>query len=309
MSREARRPFVFIGSSSEGHEIAEVIQQNLDSKCEVQIWSQDAFDLGSGTLENLVKRIDDYDFAILVMTPDDKITTRDKKAWAPRDNVIFELGLFMGRISPLRTFIVHERDFPPKLPSDLNGITTARFSKPKSGNLRSSLGSVCTTIIAAINKMGLKMRTAEGAGMLRINIDIYCRERGFDRNKAMNLAEKFSASGANARIMQHSSRSQPDAIFIGALISADEARFVLDGLPHEIKYIFPPAYPESEGGAADGRKIGVGYLSNYNAGINDVRMEPAKISKAQLSKLLAPSISSAEFHCMLNTLFMNKARQ
>ncbi len=304
MKSESRLPFVFIGSSSEGKDIAEAIQQNLDATCEVQIWTQDVFELGSGTLDSLVKRIDMYDFAVLVLTPDDEITSRSVKSWAPRDNVVFELGLFMGRLTPYRTYIVHERERPPKLPSDLAGISTAPFRKPAVGSLRSALGTATTTIATSIKKHGLKKRAPDGSGMIRITVDIYYRTKGFNSDIATELAEILAGSGVTTRIMQHLITSQPDAIFIGSLISAEEARQVLTHVTHPIKFIFPTTYPESEGGAADGRKIGVGYSSKYNNGIIDHRTRPARISRLELSRLLDPSLSSADFHFYLNRLFL-----
>src|SRR5260370_6782552 len=98
-----RRPAVFIGSSSEGLPIAEAIQVNLDRACEVVIWSQGVFGLSGGTLETLVDKADEFDFAALVVTPDDMTHSRGKDQPSPRDNVLLELGLFMGKIGRMRT--------------------------------------------------------------------------------------------------------------------------------------------------------------------------------------------------------------
>jgi predicted nucleotide-binding protein len=82
------RPRVFIGSSREGHAIAEAIQLNLDHACEVTIWSQGVFGLGEGTLESLVEKLDSFDFAILVLTNDDVTISREEMKQSPRDNVL-----------------------------------------------------------------------------------------------------------------------------------------------------------------------------------------------------------------------------
>ena len=71
------RPSMFIGSSAEGLPTAEAIQQNLDFACEVTIWSQGVLGLGKGTLESLVDRLSDFDFAALILTPDDVTVSRD----------------------------------------------------------------------------------------------------------------------------------------------------------------------------------------------------------------------------------------
>src|ERR1700728_1783581 len=71
-----KRPSVFIGSSSEGREIAEALQANMDSKWEAVVWSQGVVGLSGGTLETLVEKAELFDFAILALTPDDLIESR-----------------------------------------------------------------------------------------------------------------------------------------------------------------------------------------------------------------------------------------
>lgn len=146
----AKRPPVFIGSSREGHDIAEALQLGLDYVAECKPWSQGVFELSKGTLESLIKQTRSSKFAILVLTPDDMSTKRSRTVTLPRDNVLFELGLFMGALGPERTFIVHCRDEPVELPSDLAGVTTATFARHSDGNLQAALGPVCTLIKRAI---------------------------------------------------------------------------------------------------------------------------------------------------------------
>ena len=71
------------------------------------------------SLESLVERLDDFDFAALILTPDDVTISRDEEMQAPRDNVLLELGLFIGAIGRERSFIVYDRGSNLKLPSDL----------------------------------------------------------------------------------------------------------------------------------------------------------------------------------------------
>jgi hypothetical protein len=150
------KPFVFIGSSAEGLEAAKGIQANLDYTCECQIWSQGLFGLSGGTLETLVKSLDNFDFAILVLTEDDITISRDQEQASPRDNVVFELGLFIGGLGIDRTFIVIDRQAKLKLPSDLGGITPATFEPPRKGTIQSALGSSCLAIEQAIKKLGAR---------------------------------------------------------------------------------------------------------------------------------------------------------
>ncbi|NTU49962.1 MAG: DNA-binding protein [Desulfobulbaceae bacterium] len=150
------RPTLFVGSSSEGLKIAKAIQVLLDQSCEVTIWSQGIFGLGEGTLESLVNVLDDFDFAVLVLTPDDLLTSRNESSSAPRDNVLFELGLFMGALGRKRTFIIHDRSEKLKMPSDLAGVTAATYEPHSTGNLQSALGAAATRIEDQILKLGVR---------------------------------------------------------------------------------------------------------------------------------------------------------
>ena len=120
-------PTVFVGSSREGLEIARAVQSQLRDDALISVWNEGAFGLSQGTLESLVAKLDRFDFAVLVITPDDVVASREITTQAPRDNVMFELGLFMGRLGRPRTFGVCADTPDLKLPSDLAGVTLTRF--------------------------------------------------------------------------------------------------------------------------------------------------------------------------------------
>jgi hypothetical protein len=170
------RPSLFIGSSSEGLPIAETLQILLEYPCEVALWSQGIFGLSQGTLESLVAALDDFDFAVLALTPDDLVTSRDESKSVPRDNVLFELGLFMGGLGRERTFLVYDRTAHLKLPSDLAGVTAATFAPHSSGNLQSALGAAATKIKTQIERFGRRE--------IRRFSDLDKATQGFDRATA-----------------------------------------------------------------------------------------------------------------------------
>src|SRR6185436_17366033 len=151
-----KRPTVFVGSSSEGLHIAKGIQVLLDHVCAVKIWSQGVFGLGEGSLESLVKHLDKFDFAILVMTPDDMTESRGETKQSPRDNVLLELGIFIGGLGRERTFAIYDRSTELKIPSDLAGVTIATYHPHDDGNILASLGAPCTAIEHAIKNLGLR---------------------------------------------------------------------------------------------------------------------------------------------------------
>lgn len=139
-SAQSDRPRVFIGSSVEGLPVAEAIEFDLQYFADVTLWDQGVFHPSAGTLAALAQEADEVDFAILVLTADDVTTRRGETYITARDNVIFELGFFMGWVGPNRTFIVYSRDKSPTLPSDLAGITVATFADRADGNMDAAVG-------------------------------------------------------------------------------------------------------------------------------------------------------------------------
>jgi hypothetical protein len=154
------KPRVFIGSSAEGLAIAEAVQVLLEYNAECRIWSQGVFGLSKGNLESLVELGDTLDFAILVLTPDDLTTKRERTGNSPRDNVLFELGLFTGKLGRERTFMVYCRDEALELPSDLAGVSGATFGKRSDGDLLAALGAACTRIKSEMKTVGRRRAPA-----------------------------------------------------------------------------------------------------------------------------------------------------
>jgi predicted nucleotide-binding protein len=68
----------------------------------------EAFAPGFAALEELAKRLDEVDFAAFLLLPDDQVLIREHARDAPRDNVVFELGLFMGKLNRERAFALVE---------------------------------------------------------------------------------------------------------------------------------------------------------------------------------------------------------
>ena len=114
-------PRVFMGSSSEGLKILNKLRECLKG-ADVHPWKEDVFQLNRSALESLIEEAKKCDFAILILTPDDKVISRGSKDSAPRDNMLFELGLFMGEIGRDRTYLITP-EVDMKLPTDLAGIT------------------------------------------------------------------------------------------------------------------------------------------------------------------------------------------
>jgi Predicted nucleotide-binding protein containing TIR-like domain len=152
-SKPESLPRAFIGSSSEGLEIANKVQALLEYDLSSEIWNQGTiFGLGDATLEALEQAVLAYDFGIFVFTPDDQLHTRGEFKPVARDNVIFELGLFIGRLTRKRAFVIHPAKKAIALPSDLAGITTATYD-PDKPNLAAALGPACQRIREAVKRI------------------------------------------------------------------------------------------------------------------------------------------------------------
>lgn len=152
------RPFVFVGSSTEGLPVAKALQAGLSDCADITLWTQGIFEPSYGYLESLIKALELADYAVLVLTPDDVTESRGNESISPRDNVVFELGLFIGRLGRQRCFFVYDKSAPPKLPTDLLGISGAVFGKRSDGNLTAALGPVCLSIETRVKELGVRTR-------------------------------------------------------------------------------------------------------------------------------------------------------
>jgi hypothetical protein len=141
------RSQIFIGSSAEGLRYVEQIKSFLEPIGDFVAWTN-AFAQNRSALDSLVKQTKLSDFAILVATRDDLTLKRNQVQATPRDNIVFEFGLFVGATGIDRAFLLAEEN--AELPSDLEGIVVAKFSNdPDKYN---SLEKKCAEIAERIRK-------------------------------------------------------------------------------------------------------------------------------------------------------------
>lgn len=148
------RPTLFVGSSSESLDIAYAAQKNLADVAEVVVWTQGIFELTKSYLESLLMHLEETDFGIFVLGADDLARIRGAEMRVARDNVVFELGLFIGRLGRDRTFVLVPKAAPGfHLPTDLLGVGTATFELPsRPDRLQAALGPACHDVRVAIHK-------------------------------------------------------------------------------------------------------------------------------------------------------------
>jgi hypothetical protein len=147
---------MFVGSSSEGLDFARAIRVLLGDAAEITLWNEGFFRPGNTFIDTLVNALPRFDFAALVLTGDDLIRSRELESFGPRDNVLFELGLFMGRLGRARTFLVHQSGVDIKIPSDLSGVTAAVYQWPREDmNYQAAVGAACDSLRAVIRDLGV----------------------------------------------------------------------------------------------------------------------------------------------------------
>lgn len=152
-------PQIFIGSSSESLAIAHTFQVELERKtpCEVTVWDQGTFLAGEYTMESLWRAIRQSDFAVMVMAEDDITDSRGVTGKVPRDNVIFELGLFMGALGPGRVLMLTPQSRDLRIPSDLSGITRLAPYDPGRENQAAALTAATLGAAKVIKAHGTRM--------------------------------------------------------------------------------------------------------------------------------------------------------
>jgi len=141
------RPVLFVGCSTEALEIGREIQTALDhDPIVVKPWTDGIFGAGSFPLESLERELPKFDFAVLVLSPDDIVISRDSASDAPRDNIVFELGFFMGSLTRSRTFLLVPRGIDFKLPSDLTGITPLTYRPELEPDTAAAVAGACNEL-------------------------------------------------------------------------------------------------------------------------------------------------------------------
>src|SRR5688500_11115209 len=149
------KPRIFLGSSGKQAKLLQALTRGLEDVARVEPWTT-SFNPGTTTLERLLELTREVDFAAFVFAQDDWTTNTPAEAPAPtsgqaspRDNVVFEAGLFGGVLGMRRTFILHASG--AKLPTDLLGLTCVRYDGSTAAAV---IKVVCQKLCSAIESEG-----------------------------------------------------------------------------------------------------------------------------------------------------------
>ena len=150
-------PVVFLGCSAEALNEVTWLAKSLNRRAVVsRPWTQGVFRLSETAIEDLTQMATECDFAALILTPDDMTASRGKRRSSPRDNVVFELGLFMGALGRERTFLVIPRGGDLKLPTDLLGMTHVPFAAGDEASIGKRLSPVSRALWKRIQQLGAR---------------------------------------------------------------------------------------------------------------------------------------------------------
>ncbi|MFD2671213.1 TIR domain-containing protein [Marinicrinis sediminis] len=159
------KPRLFIGSARESIQIAAAVHEALVHFAEVSPWYAGTFQPMNDTMDDLEERLNASDFAVFIFSPDDIVLHRGRLVVAPRDNTVFEMGLFWGRLRRGRVFFLvpdaAERTWNDEtvtdfhLLSDMQGLTTLSYEHRRSDhNVNAAVSVACMKIGAIIQEKG-----------------------------------------------------------------------------------------------------------------------------------------------------------
>src|SRR5262249_44552256 len=168
---------IFIASASEGLEVANAIRDELArfSSFKPRVWSDRTFKPSMTFIEAVEAELIQCDFAVLTLTPDDLIESRGQMSMAPRDNVLLELGLFMGRLGRQRTYFVCDKTQSLKIPTDLLEVNPATYEMGVGQSIQAALVSVCSSLASRMIEVGSRPKQTPEEEMQSRMVTQFCQ--------------------------------------------------------------------------------------------------------------------------------------
>lgn len=131
---------IFVGSASESKSLAMRIQNALkDNGFNPLVW-WDQFKNGDNTLQRLLDLTVSADAAVLILSADDKLWSRGHEYDSPRDNCLFELGLFVSKLGARHSYLLTDESI--KVPTDYAGITVRRYRRDDEESQNEAIGDI-----------------------------------------------------------------------------------------------------------------------------------------------------------------------
>jgi predicted nucleotide-binding protein len=143
-----RKARIFISSSTRNIAIAEEVQQNLRHLADVIVWNQGVFRTPVRALDSLLEQLDRSDYGIFVFAADDITVSGGRRRQSVRDNVLFEYGLFVGRLGKKKNWLMLPSSATDtlRMASDLFGIRPLIYDDARPERRAAAIGEACYDI-------------------------------------------------------------------------------------------------------------------------------------------------------------------
>ena len=211
------KPRIFIGSSTEGLSVAQRIKAIFEPDYDCYIWNDNIFQLNESFLETLLKSASLFDFGFMVFAADDVTKIRDQEYETTRDNVLFEYGLFLGRVGIDRAYIIKEDNV--KIPSDISGITLLSYTTHEINGAKLPDDSFDTQLSKLKKKIDEKVALGH-LGLLPSTVIAI----SYFENFVKLLADEIMRQGNNIKIGDKTYKSARIRIVIPGTLDADMKR-------------------------------------------------------------------------------------
>lgn len=191
---------IFIASSSEAKSIAEAAHIKLEEEFRVKLWAN-AFDLSSITITTLISKTKEADYAVFIFHQDDKTIIREKEYSSVRDNVLLELGMFIGALGLEKCFLLVPKaaESTFRLPTDLAGVTASFYDEREENDLDAVTGS-CAKIKQAIKKIESQKKKTESTS----EIDILRQQLNRSQSQIWSLGHDIQRAQEQAQSLLES---------------------------------------------------------------------------------------------------------
>ncbi len=235
MESTSSKPNVFIGSSRESIPIASAVHSHLKHCATVNPWYGDVFSANEYTMESLEKALNENDFGIFIFDTNDIIKVRDKVSFTARDNTVFEMGLFYGRLGRGRVFAFIPDSVPQsenmegkpvsdfRLLSDLSGLTMPTYENSRENDQYATATSeACQSVIRAINNLG---KFTDSRKAMEINDRIVTFLDQISRSTKLTKALKRDLYGNIAKNVMSAIYSPENLVVYGAALWEKHKKF------------------------------------------------------------------------------------
>lgn len=227
------KPNVFIGSSREALHIANGIHAQINRFAQVTPWYAGAFGGNEYTMESLEEQLLRNDFGVFIFAPDDVALYRGKFVFMTRDNTLFEMGLFWGRLGRRRVFAIipqEVRESEALIPgeniseyhllSDLQGLTLLNYEVRTDGNDEAAVAVACQQLIKAIQAEGQYQDPRDEIAKMELELE---RKRRilhlfWTYNKNLSIPNEQERYNSLSEAIRTSILPPPDYLVTGAAI-------------------------------------------------------------------------------------------